>query len=52
MEELDAFGKYESGRKVTEKPEILFARMDLEEVLAKAETAQTGSGTSLKRKNP
>lgn len=40
MEELDAFGKYESGRKVTEKPEILFARMDLEEVLAKAETAK------------
>lgn len=40
MEELDAFGKYESGKKVTEKPEILFARMDLEEVLAKVEAAK------------
>ena len=33
--QLDVFGGYPSGNKVTEKPEILFARMDLEEVLAK-----------------
>ena len=36
-EELDTFGHYESGNKVTEKPEILFARLDLEEVLKKVE---------------
>ena len=34
-EELDQFGLYPSGNKVTEKPEILFARLDLKEVLAK-----------------
>ena len=34
-EQLDTFGIYEDGTKVTEKPEILFARLDLEEVLAK-----------------
>ena len=31
------FGLYESGQKVTEKPEILFARLDVNEVLAKVE---------------
>ena len=36
-EELNTFGHYESGNKVTEKPEILFARLDLEEVLKKVE---------------
>ena len=35
MEDLDTFGLYESGTKVTEKPEILFARLDVNEVLAK-----------------
>ena len=35
--EIDVFGGYPSGSKVTEKPEILFARLDLNEVLAKAE---------------
>ena len=34
---MDTFGLYPSGNKVTEKPEILFARMDLKEVLAKVE---------------
>ena len=46
MDELDTFGKYVSGTKVTEKPEILFARKDLEEVLKKAEeirAAQTAA---------
>lgn len=37
FDDLDQFGLYESGNKVTENPEILFARLDLEEVLAKAE---------------
>ncbi|MBO4420815.1 MAG: methionine--tRNA ligase [Lachnospiraceae bacterium] len=34
---LGEFGLYPSGNKVTEKPEILFARMDLKEVLEKVE---------------
>ena len=35
FDELDTFGKYESGNKVTEKPEILFARLDVDEVMEK-----------------
>ena len=37
LEDLKAFGLYPSGNKVTEKPEILFARLDLKEVMAKVE---------------
>ncbi len=37
MEELNQYGLYKSGTKVTDKPEILFARLDLKEVLEKAE---------------
>ncbi len=37
FEELGSFGHYESGSRVTEKPEILFARLDLNEVLKKVE---------------
>ncbi|MCI9210745.1 MAG: methionine--tRNA ligase [Eubacterium sp.] len=37
FEELGTFGHYESGGRVTEKPEILFARLDLNEVLKKVE---------------
>ncbi|MBS6676704.1 MAG: methionine--tRNA ligase [Clostridiales bacterium] len=36
-EELDSFGLYPSGNKVTEKPEILFARLDVKEVMEKVE---------------
>ncbi len=35
FEELSEFGLYESGNKVTDQPEILFARQDVNEVLAK-----------------
>ena len=35
FEELCTFGLYENGTKVTEKPEILFARQDIKEVLEK-----------------
>ena len=35
LEDLKTFGLYPSENKVTEKPEILFARLDLKEVLAK-----------------
>jgi len=34
-EELDSYGRYPSGNKVTDKPEILFARLDAKEVLEK-----------------
>lgn len=34
---LEEFGLYPNGTKLTEKPEILFARLDLKEVLDKAE---------------
>ena len=37
FEQLDQFGLYESGGKVTDKPEILFMRLDAKEVMAKAE---------------
>ena len=37
FESLDTFGLYPSGNKVVEKPEILFARLDLKEVMAKVE---------------
>ena len=37
FEDMDKFGLYESGTHVTEKPEILFARKDLKEVLEQVE---------------
>lgn len=35
FDDMTEFGKYLSGNKVTEKPEILFARMDVKEVMEK-----------------
>ena len=40
LEQMDTFGLYPSGGQVTDKPEILFARMDVKEVLEKAEKIQ------------
>ena len=37
FEELTAFGKYPSGNKVTDRPEILFARLDVKEVVEKSD---------------
>lgn len=37
FDSLKEFGKYPSGNKVTEKPEILFARLDVKEVVEKAD---------------
>ena len=53
FEELGTFGLYPSGNKVTDKPEILFARLDAKEVVEKAEAmfaerraaAEAASGT-------
>ncbi|MBQ4472739.1 MAG: methionine--tRNA ligase [Lachnospiraceae bacterium] len=40
LEAMETYGQYPSGNKVTEKPEILFARLDLAEVQAKAAEIQ------------
>ncbi len=40
IEELNSYGLYPQGNKVTETPEILFARLDLKEVLDKVEAAK------------
>lgn len=37
FDDMEEFGKYKSGSKVTEKPEILFARMDIKDVMEKVE---------------
>ncbi|MCU6697418.1 methionine--tRNA ligase [Laedolimicola ammoniilytica] len=37
LEVMNMFGLYQSGNKVTDKPEILFARLDVKEVLEKVE---------------
>ena len=39
-DQLTSFGLYESGSKVTDAPEILFARLDAKEVMAKVEKIQ------------
>ena len=50
LEELKTFGLYPSGNKVTEKPEILFARLDLKEVLAKVEELHPKKEESVEEK--
>ena len=40
LDDLDKFGLYESGTKVTDAPEILFARLDAKEVMPKVEAIQ------------
>lgn len=37
LSQMSEFGLYPSGNKVTDKPEILFARMDIKEVMEKVE---------------
>ena len=38
FDNLSQFGLYESGNKVTEQPEILFARLDIKEIMEKVTT--------------
>ena len=58
FDDIEKFGLYPSGNKVTETPEILFARMDIKEVLEKAEAmfaerkAQAGEAASEEEKEP
>ncbi len=40
LEVMNMFGLYQSGTRVTEKPKILFARLDVKEVLEKVEARQ------------
>ena len=47
LEDTEKFGLYPSGNKVTEKPEILFARLDIKEVLEKVEAMKAASGKAL-----
>jgi methionyl-tRNA synthetase len=39
-DDLDRFGLYPNGTKVAEKPEILFARLDIKEVMPKVQAIQ------------
>lgn len=41
-DEMNEFGKYVSGTKVTDAPEILFARLDINEVIEKVEKMSEG----------
>ena len=40
FDDLDKFGLYENGKKVVEKPEILFARLDPKDIMPKVEAIQ------------
>lgn len=57
LKDMETFGLYPSGNKVVEKPEILFARMDIKEVLEKveamkaAEAAEAGEGEAAAEEN-
>ncbi len=46
LEDLDKFGLYPSGISVVSKPEILFARLDMDEVLAKVEEMKATNNES------
>ena len=50
-DDLDKYGLYESGAKVTDKPQILFARLDLKEVMAKVEEIQAAQKAEYEREN-
>ena len=58
LEEMSEYGKYVSGTKVTEKPEILFARLDVAEIMKKveeiqaAQKAEAGNGAEIKDDEP
>lgn len=47
LDDLCKYGNYPSGNKVVEKPEILFARLDIEEVLKKVEESKETANNAL-----
>ncbi|MDY6286396.1 MAG: methionine--tRNA ligase subunit beta, partial [Lachnospiraceae bacterium] len=44
--DVDQFGLYPSGNKVTDQPEILFIRKDLKEIMEQVEAKKAASGTA------
>ncbi|MBE5948559.1 MAG: methionine--tRNA ligase [Lachnospiraceae bacterium] len=52
FDDLAEFGKYVSGTKVTDTPEILFARLDVAEVLAKVEEKKAAAAEPVKEEEP
>lgn len=52
MDEMGVFGLHASGTKVTDKPQILFARLDVNEVLEKAEEKKAAAEAAAKEKDP
>jgi len=52
LSQMNEFGLYLSGNKVTDKPEILFARMDIKEVMEKVEAMHTATeGTTQEKES-
>ena len=51
FDNLTTFGNYKSGTKVTEKPQILFARLDEKEVMEKAKVLMEKQAASVKAAN-
>ena len=52
IEEMEQFGLYESGTKVTDQPQILFARMDIKEVMEKVEAMKAEKEAANAPKDP
>ena len=52
FEKLDIFGRLETGIKVVEKPEILFARLDVKEVLEKVEAMNKANAQPEEKEEP
>ncbi|MBQ1896630.1 MAG: methionine--tRNA ligase, partial [Lachnospiraceae bacterium] len=50
-EDLDKFGLYESGKKVTADPETLFARLNLEDIMKKVEEIRAAQRAEYEREN-
>ena len=50
LDQMTEFGLYPSGNKVTDKPEILFARMDINEVMEKVEAMRAAEAPKEEKK--
>lgn len=51
LEDLSCYGLYPSGNRVTDKPEILFARLDGKEVLEKAASTESSPAIDIEAKD-
>lgn len=52
LADMETYGKYISGTKVVETPEILFARLDMKEVLKQVEEMQAGQKANETKEQP